>query len=133
MIMSKFSKKILSAKKEHRNCVVVGNGIGYLDDILESFQTVFIIDGVNINIRKRNIVYRESFDGIESLIDVDFVFLDAVHFSNLKKLRPLWLKCKPVFFMEGNDLFGIENYKYFRTESYALIERYKNMQKWIPQ
>jgi hypothetical protein len=35
--------------------------------------------------------------------------------------------------MEGNDLFDIENYKYFRTESYALIERYKNMQKWIPQ
>ena len=55
MIMSKFSKKILSAKKEHRNCLVVGNGLGYLDDILESFQTVFIIDSVNINIRKRNI------------------------------------------------------------------------------
>lgn len=132
MIMSKFSKRILSAKKEHRNCMVIGSGLGYLDDILENFQTVFIIDGIN-NLRKRNIVYRENFDGLETLADIDFVFLDAAHFSNLKKLRHVWLKCRPIFFLEGNDLFGIENYKYFRSESYALVERYKNMQKWIPQ
>jgi hypothetical protein len=133
MIMSKFSKRILSAKKEHRNCVVIGSGLGFLPEILESFQTIFIIDSKDFSIRKRNIIYRESLDDVEQLVDIDFVFLDADYFSNLKKLRPLWLKCRPAFFMEGSDLFGIENYKYFRSENYALVEVFKNMQKWIPQ
>jgi hypothetical protein len=131
MSMDKFSKRILSSSKNHRNCIVVGQGIGYLDNIVDSFQCVFIIDG-NAKIRKRNVVYRESFDNIDKLVDIDFVFVDSRYFDNFKKLRPVWLAHRPIFFLEGSDLFGLENYKYFRSESYALTNKYKNMQKWIP-
>lgn len=130
--MDKFSKRILSAKTQHRNCVVVGQGIGYLDNIVESFCCVFIIDSGSA-VRKRNIVHRENFDNIDKLTDIDFVFVDSSYFNDFKKLRPVWLAHRPVFFLEGNDVFGIDNYKYFRSENYALVERYKHMQKWIPQ
>jgi hypothetical protein len=131
--MSKFNKRILSASKNSRNCLILGSGLGYFNEIVDTFDTVFIVFEKNRNVRKRNIIYRETLDNIDVLSEIDFVFVDAAYFDVFKKLRPLWLKCRPVFLLEGEDLFGLENYKYFRSESYALVEKYKNMQKWIPQ
>jgi hypothetical protein len=131
--MSKFCKRILSANKNQRNCLVVGSGLGYIDEILEHFNTVFLIFNETCRVRKSNIVRRENFELLDTLTDIDFVFVDEKYFSDFKKLRPVWLRCRPVFLLEGEDLFGLENYKYFRSENYALVEKYKNMQKWIPQ
>jgi len=130
--MSKFTKRVLSSSKNHRNCLVLGSGLGYLNEIVDVFDTVFIVFEKSHDIRKRNIIYRENLSNIDILSDIDFVFVDAEYFDILKQLRPVWLKCRPVFLLEGEDIFGLENYKYLRSESYALVEKYKNMQKWIP-
>jgi hypothetical protein len=111
---------------------VLGSGLGYLNEIVDVFDTVFIVFEKSHDIRKRNIIYRENLSNIDILSDIDFVFVDAEYFDILKQLRPVWLKCRPVFLLEGEDIFGLENYKYLRSESYALVEKYKNMQKWIP-
>ena len=131
--MSKFTKRVLGTDKNYRNCLVIGSGLGFFNNIIETFDTVFVVFDKNYSIRKRNIIYREDLNNIDALSDVDFVFVDAEYFDIFKQLRPVWLKCRPVFLLEGGDLFGLDNYKYFRSESYALVEKYKNMQRWIPQ
>jgi hypothetical protein len=131
--MSKFSKRILSSSKYCRNSLVVGTGFGWLEQLIEHCNTVFIIDNFDKNIKGRNVIHREDFQEIQVLTDIDFIFVDSSHFSNLNKLRPVWTKCRPAIFLEGSDFFGKENYKYLRSESYLLVEIFKNMQKWIPQ
>ena len=131
--MSKFSKRILSSSKHCRNSLVVGGGFGWLEELINHCNTVFIIDSPDKNIKGRTIVHREDFRDIQVLSDIDFIFIDSCHFSNLNKLKPVWTKCRPVIFLEGADLFGKENYKYLRSENYSLVEIFKNMQKWVPQ
>ena len=131
--MSKFSKRILSSSKSCRNSLVIGSGIGWLNDLLEHCNTVFIIDGLDLNLKRKNIVHRESFQDINLLTDIDFIFVDQSHFSNLSKLKPVFTKYRPLIFLQASNELPVEYYKYLRSESYALVEIFKNMQKWIPQ
>ena len=131
--MSKFSKRILSSSKTCRNCLILGSGQGWLYDLLEHCNTVFIIDGTDKTLKRKNIVHREDFQDINLLNDIDFVFVDQAHFSNLNKLKPLFTRYRPAIFLQASSDLSIEHYKYLRSESYSLVEVFKNMQKWIPQ
>lgn len=130
--MSKFEKRILEACSHHRNCLVVGSGLGMLDDLVDSMQTVFIINDGDRSIRKRNVVYRSNFQDIDVYTDIDLVIMDYNQYPNLRYLRALFLKCRPVTFVEGTELWPVDDYKYFRSFGYGLVEFYKHLQKWIP-
>lgn len=130
--MSKFSKRILKSSTNCRNCVVVGSGLGYLQDLIDHCGTVFVIDGIDKSIKFKNVVHRQNFQDVQILPDIDFIFIDHSHFSNLSKLKPIWTAYRPVIFTEGADLLSAEDYLYFRSESYSLVEIFKRMQKWIP-
>jgi hypothetical protein len=131
--MSKFEKKILKGSKNHRNCLVVGTGLGMMPDIIEYFQNIFIIDKSLPRIRNMKVVYREDFENLLQLHDVDFVFLDYEHHKNLNRMRELLLKCRPVIFVKGDIAFPVEDYKYLNSLGFALVDISKNMQKWTPK
>jgi len=131
--MSKFEKRILKSSKQCRNCLVIGSGIGLLNDLIHHCHTVFIMHNDLPKIRNAKVVYRENFNGIDQLHDIDFIFLDYNQYPNLNKIRNLLLKCRPVIFVEGETVFPVEDYKYLSGLGFALIEIFKNMQKWIPK
>ena len=62
--MTKFSKRMKKANRRARNVLVVGTALGNLEDLLEAFDTVFVVNGTLPRIQKRNVVYRENFDNI---------------------------------------------------------------------
>lgn len=131
--MSKFGKKVLSANINHRACLVLGSGFGLMDDIVENFPSVFIINDGDRSLRGRNIIYRRDFSDINSLNDIDFIFFDFNQSGNLKNVQPLLTRFRPVLFVEGTTPWSVDDYKYLRSYGYFLVEYFKNMHKWIIQ
>lgn len=129
--MTDFEKVILGTSTRRRNCIVAGAGLGYLDQLVASMQTVFLIDFPENAPRARNVIYRTSFEGIDIVPDIDVVLLDYEQYRNLKWLRPILLKYRPPVFVQSQELWPVEHYKYFRSFGYGLVEFYTNIQKWI--
>jgi hypothetical protein len=129
--MDTFEKVMLRGNKNQRTCIIAGSGLGYIDQLIASMNTVFLLDCASRRYRAKNVIYRSSFEGIDTVPDVDLVLLDHDQYRNLKWLRPILLEYKPPVFIQGQALWPIEHYKYFRSFGYGLVEFYTNMQKWI--
>ena len=50
--MTKFSKRMKKANRKARNVLAVGTALGNLEDLLEAFNTVFVVNGVMPRIQK---------------------------------------------------------------------------------
>ena len=85
--MTKFSKRMKKANRKARNVLAVGTALGNLEDLLEAFDTVFVVNGVMPRIQKRNVVYRENFDNIHLVTDVDLIIIDFVHEKFIPELQ----------------------------------------------
>lgn len=131
--MSKFEKRILKSSIQCRNALVVGSGIGYLPDLITHCTTVFIIDPTDKQLKKRNIVKREWFTDLQLLTDIDFIFIDTAHYTNIPLLKLVFDKYRPIILLEGTVLPAKEIHRLLQSSHYSLIEVFKNMQKWIPQ
>jgi hypothetical protein len=130
--MNKFTKRILNAGKFKRNALVVGSGLGYIEQLSEHLRTVFVIDNPDRQIRRRNIVYKDDFTGISTLSEIDFIFLDYNQSGNLEKLQPILISNKATIFIQGEVSWPVNEYKYLRSLGYSHIENNNGMQKWIP-
>lgn len=126
--MSKFTKRILGAGKNIRNCLVVGSGLGMMDEIVDNFRTVFVVGDQTR--KARNIVYREGFADLHLLTDIDFMFLDWDQHSNIGKIQPVHHKYHPTIFIGGTELWPMEGLRILQTQGYRMAESFKNMQKW---
>ena len=102
--MSKLVKKImkLSGIKQPRNALVLGSGFGFLEELLDSFKTVFLItSGNDINVRRRNLVLRETTEMLYDLPNIDAVIVDQDQIPRILELKPAWAKSAPVLVIEG--------------------------------
>ena len=101
--MSKFSKRISKLVDVPVNCLVVGNGFGFLEEILEVFQTVFVISLERPAIKDRKLIYRENFDNLSDMSNIQVVFVDLSYVDKLEMLPILWTRNKCLVAIEGND------------------------------
>ena len=67
--MSKLVKRIKKTFNNPRNVLIVGTGFGFLDDLCEHFSNVFIISTLKEEVRRKNLIYKENFEGIEFVDD----------------------------------------------------------------
>lgn len=126
--MSKFSKRVLGAGKNTRNCLVIGSGLGMINDIVENFRTVFLIG--DDTIRARNVVRRAGFIDLHLMAEIDFMFIDYDQHSNIGKIQEIHKKYHPTIFIGGTDLWPMEAVRVLQANGYQLKETFKNMQKW---
>lgn len=131
--MSKFEKRILKSSRHCRNCFIVGSGLGLIEDLIKHCNTLFVIYNDLPKIRNGKMIYRENFENIEQLYDIDFVFLDYDHHQHLSSMKNMLLKCRPIIFVGEEKAFPVETYKYLNGLGFVLVEIFKNMQKWIPK
>ncbi len=101
--MSKFSKRVKKLFDVHTSCIVVGQGFGFLPDILEVFETVFVISEQKPEIKHRKLVYRESIDNLTDLYEIQAVFFDLDQLDKLIYMPVVWTKNRPIVIIEGND------------------------------
>ncbi len=103
IIMSKFRKRLTKISKNLHNCLVVGQGFGYLQELTNIYQTVFVIDSQRPEIKAKNLVFRNNFDDLSHMNEISAVFVDIAATEHLNKITSLWMRCNSMVIIEGDD------------------------------
>jgi hypothetical protein len=131
--MTTFSKKISKILPSTKNCLVIGDGFNFLNEILNSFQTVFIICKEDSKVRHKNLIYRESFDSIYELPDLDAIFVDLSKLDKLGFLHAIWTKNKPPVIVEGPRPISREPFESLYKFKYNFFLDQKKFHLWTVQ
>ena len=102
--MSKFIKTLKKSPDSLENAVVVGTGFGYVEEIVDIFKSVFVIADEPPNFRRKNLIYRQNFENMNSIIEISHLFIDRSYISNLSKISNIWARSNPCNLIEGNDV-----------------------------
>lgn len=128
--MSKFVKRIKKLNKAARNVLIVGQGWGNLQDVIDSYSSIFLIDDENRLVRAKNVVYRENFDNLNQLQDVDLVLLDLDHENHINDFIILLQRWSSILLIEGPELISKENQKLLKSNRYEIVEVQKRYYVW---
>ena len=109
--MAKFAKRIKKLSGYTENALVVGRAFGNLGQLLEIYDSVFVIDTSPCILKSRNLIYKESFDKISSLVQIGGIFIDLDYVDKLESLEECWNRNSSTVFVEG------DNYKDVRVSS----------------
>jgi hypothetical protein len=101
--MAKFAKRLRKLSGYTENALVVGKAFGYLDQLLEIYTNVFVVDDDPPSAKARNLIYKENFDDLNVLTQVGAIFIDLDKIDKLDVLEDFWQRHKSTIFVEGND------------------------------
>jgi acetolactate synthase small subunit len=128
--MADFAKRIRKILKKPKNALVLGNALGHLEKISETFSSVFVINGEFGTIRKKNIIYRENFENLENIAEIDFVFIDKNRIDDLYELRNFLRRNQPYVLTEAHEAIKKEHTKFFRGFQYQVVDINKKFYIW---
>lgn len=106
--MTKFQKRILKTAEKLDNCLIVGQGFGFLGECLEIFPTVFIVCDQQPNIRVKNLIYRDDDTNFAEISGITHILFDRNSVDKLEKYQHLWNKHNSKVIIEGDDPIGRE-------------------------
>ena len=101
--MAKFAKRLRKLSGYTENALVVGKAFGNLDQLLEIYTNVFVVDEDPPSAKARNLIYKENFNDLNVLTQVGAVFIDLDKIDQLEVLEDFWQRHKSTIFVEGND------------------------------
>ena len=120
--MTKFSKRIKKINRRARNLLVIGTAFGNLEELLDSFDTVFVVISNPPIIKKRNLIYRENYNDIHTLTDVDIIIVDFDHNNFIPELTQVWRRTNPAIVVQGPDLISKDIQKMLKSDHYNIVE-----------
>lgn len=103
IIMSKFKKRLSKASRSCDNILVIGSGLGNLEDILEIYKNVFVISEKNPGIKAKNLIYRENFDSLNLLSEINTIIIDLDQIHLLNQVQHVWQRDKSLVIVQGDD------------------------------
>ena len=106
--MTKFQKRLSKLTKNNTNALVIGTAFGQISEILSMYSTVFVVNENMLELKAKNIIYRQTIDRLNHLVNVEVVFLDIKHIDKLENLQPFWKKNNSLVLIEGNDAISRE-------------------------
>jgi hypothetical protein len=128
--MNKFQKRITkSIKKSPIDCLIVGDGFGHADDLIEMFNTVFVLHGT-IQKKARNLVMRKDANTVFQLRDVAGIFISLDRVNHIEELSPLLSSSSPDIFVEGNEVLERTHTKVLYQLGYRAIAQLNFCHQW---
>lgn len=128
--MSKLAKRLRKLVKSPENAVILGQGFGHLDIVLELFKTIFIFSWDSPQIKAKNLVFRENFNDLAPLAEVSMVFVDLDQLHHLEKIMPVCLKCRSLIIIEGNEVIGRDLSKILYANNYRAVDQHGFYHVW---
>ena len=101
--MAKFAKRLRKLSGYTENALVVGKAFGNLDQLLEIYTNVFVVDEDQPSAKARNLIYKENFNDLNVLTQVGAIFIDLDKIDKLEILEDFWQRHRSTIFVEGND------------------------------
>jgi hypothetical protein len=108
MIMNKFQKRLRKLDKNQINAVVVGTAFGNLENILEIYNTVFVINENLPTVKAKNLVYREDFHNLNAITEVSAIFFDLNQLDRFEMVKDFWQRNNSKVIIEGDEPIGRE-------------------------
>jgi hypothetical protein len=128
--MSKFIKRISKSINVEGNALVIGDGFGFVFDILSLFPSVFVVLNEHQRIKAKNVIYRDTLDSLHLLPSINVVFLDLKFKHRLDEFENIMIHAKPIFLIEGNDPLEREWTKKFYQLGYRAIDQQGYFHQW---
>ena len=101
--MNKFQKRLHKLSRNNVHALVLGSAFGILDQVLEIYDTVFVISSTQPAVKAKNLVYKETFVKLDHIQNIASIFIDLNELHNLDKIEALWKKDNSIIFVEGGD------------------------------
>jgi hypothetical protein len=101
--MTKFQKRLSKLTKNKTSALVIGTAFGQISQILSMYSTVFVVNEDLGELKAKNLIYRQTIDRLDYLVNVGVVFLDMQHINKLENLQTFWKKNNSLVLIEGND------------------------------
>jgi hypothetical protein len=131
--MSKIAKRSHKILKNTECCLVVGDIIDTPETFLSSFKTVFVLKTDSRIIKGRNIVYKEKFNDITSIKNIDIVFLSTTALNEFDKISNVLTFFRSVVYINHGEFLPKEYTNKFASIGYEIVELIKNYQVWKPK
>lgn len=129
MIMSKIAKRSKKVKKDSINCLVIGDLIDG-PEFLDYFKTVFVLIVGEKSLKGRNVVYKEKFNDVAVISNIDFVFFDINHFDQFEKIAGVLTYFRSPIYVNAGQLLPKEQSKKFIELGFEIKELEKKYQIW---
>lgn len=101
--MNKFKKRLRKLSKNTNSALVIGTAFGQLEQLLDVYSTIFVVNEDGTELKAKNLIYRQSIERLDSIVNVGAVFFDIEHISKLESLQTFWKKNNSLIFIEGGD------------------------------
>ena len=101
--MNKIKKRLSKLSKNKNNALVIGTAFGQLEQLLDLYSTIFVVNESGTELKARNLIYRQSIERLDSIVNVGAVFFDITHICKLESLQTFWKKNNSLIFIEGGD------------------------------
>lgn len=129
--MTSFGKKLQKSEKNLQNAVVLGTAFGNLESIVNFFNSVFVFDTEPPKFKKKNLIYNENFNNIDTINEVSHVFVDLNKVSEISKIQSILTRFHVRILIEGTDVIDREKASLLWNIQYIPIERLDNHHLWI--
>ena len=104
--MNKFQKRLSTLTKNNTSALVIGTAFGQISQILSMYSTVFVVNEDMLELKAKNLIYRQTIDRLDYIVNVGVVFLDMKHIGKLENLQTFWKKNNSLVLIEGNDVIS---------------------------
>lgn len=128
--MSKFTKRVIKSIKVEGNALVIGDGFGFIHDILDLYQTAFVVLNEEPRLKAKNIVYRDSIDDLQLLPDITVAFIDLKYKDKLNNFENLMIKLKPVLLIEGDEILNVQYTRGIYKLGYRCLSEHGFFHQW---
>ncbi len=90
--MNKIKKRLSKLSKNAGNALVIGTAFGQLEQLLDLYSTIFVVNKDGTELKAKNLIYRQSIERLDGIANVGAVFFDIKHISKLESLQTFWKK-----------------------------------------
>ena len=130
--MSKFIKRLSKAGLNFDTALVVGEDFVPLDDLLCTFNTVFVIADNHPSIKARNLVYRNFKSSLDALPTISTFFIQEKYNSLISNYLPLLTKSKATLVIWNSDMLDREKIKPLLNYKYKRVSKEYTYHFWKP-
>ena len=129
--MTKFKKRITkNIRQPIQDCLVIGDSFGFFEDLLDLFDTVFVIYPNKTDFKAKNLIIRQKLESAFGLPRVSAVFIDLEHVNTFDELGPILTGAKPDLFVEGNTVILKDKTKNLYKNGYRAVAQLGWCHQW---
>ena len=99
--MNKIKKRLSKLSKNTESALVIGTAFGQLEQLLDLYSTIFVVNEDGTELKAKNLIYRENIDRLSNITDVGAIFLDLNELDKLELLTTVWQTHSSKIFIEG--------------------------------